>query len=101
MAKFRKVEMDIKLGSGYGQYIITANYKGKEIKVHTTNGTCYDWLNDDSFKTRHQEAKRYAYGRIVEAYERQYSRGYQSPLIIRNIKTITNNLKFINYEYSI
>ena len=33
MATFRKVNLEISRGNGYGQYIITANYRGKEVKV--------------------------------------------------------------------
>ena len=69
MATFKKVELSISKASGYGQYYITAKYKGKELKVHTTNSECYDWLNDDSNKEKHQEAKRYAYGVIINAYK--------------------------------
>jgi hypothetical protein len=68
MAKFRKVELSISRANG-GQYYLTANYKGKQIKVHTTNSECFDWLNDDSNKEKHLEAKQYAYKTIVNAYE--------------------------------
>ncbi len=68
MATFRKVNLEIAKTSGYGQYIITANYKGKEVTVHTTDSECYDWLDDESNKEKHQDAKRYAYNKIVEAY---------------------------------
>ena len=67
MATFRKVQLLIVRGNGYGQYIVIGNYKGKEIKVHTTNSECYDWLNDDSNKKKHQEAKRYAYNAVINA----------------------------------
>ena len=52
MTTFRKVQLSIVRGNGYGQYIVIGNYKGKEIKVHTTNSECYDWLNDDSNKKK-------------------------------------------------
>jgi hypothetical protein len=69
MAKFRKVELSISRANGYGQYYLSANYKGKQIKVHTTNSECFDWLNDDSNKEKHLEAKQYAYRTIVNAYK--------------------------------
>lgn len=72
MAKFRKVALGIAKGNGYGQYQIIANYKGRHIKVHTTNSECYDWLDDDSNKEKHREAKRYAYLKIRNAYENNY-----------------------------
>lgn len=71
MATFRKVNLEIRRAGGYGQYIISANYRGKEINVHTTNSECYDWLDDESNKEMHQEAKRYAYNKIVNAYNNQ------------------------------
>jgi len=69
MATFRKVELNISRANGYGQYYLTAKYKGKEIKVHTTNSECFDWLNDESNKIKHQEAKKYGYNTIVNAYK--------------------------------
>lgn len=69
MTKFRKVELNISRAGGYGQYYLYANYKGKQIKVHTTNSECFDWLNDNSNKKKHLEAKRYAYRTIVNAYK--------------------------------
>lgn len=68
MARFRKVNLEISRLSGYGQYLITANYKGKEVKAHTTDSECYDWLEDDSNKELHLEAKRHAYYKVVSAY---------------------------------
>jgi len=69
MATFRKVHLEISRGNSYGHYMITATYKGKEVKVRTTNSECFDWLEDDSNKKKHQEAKRYAYNAVVRAYE--------------------------------
>ncbi len=65
---YRKVDIQICRKSGYGHYQINAMYKGKEIKVTTTNSECFDWLNDDSNKEKHKEAKQYAYSRIVEEF---------------------------------
>ena len=69
MATFRKVNLSIEKTNGYGQYIISATYKGKDLRVHTTDSECYDWLDDDSNKEKHQEAKRHACFKIIEAYE--------------------------------
>lgn len=68
MATFRKVNLEIKKASGYGQYYILATYKGKDIEVQTTDSECYDWLDDDSNKEKHQAAKRHAYNKVVDAY---------------------------------
>lgn len=69
MATFRKVNLEIRRGNGYGQYIVSAIYRGKEIEVRTTDSECFDWLNDDSNKEKHQEAKRCAYNAVVRAFE--------------------------------
>lgn len=72
MATFRKVNFEMVRGNGYGQYIIEASYKGKEIKAHTTNSEAWDWLNNEGFtkeeKEKHRDALRHCYFKIVEAY---------------------------------
>lgn len=69
MAKFRKLDISISRASGYGHYILQCNYKGKYVKVGTTNSECYDWLEDSSVKEMNTETKRYAYRAIVRAYD--------------------------------
>lgn len=68
MATFRKVNFEMKRGNGYGQYVIEARYKGKDIKAYTNDSEAWDWINDDSDKEKHQDALRHCYGKIVEAY---------------------------------
>lgn len=68
MATYRKLELQISRGNGYGQYIVSSKYRGKDIKAHTTNSECYDWLNDDTNKAKHLEAKTYAYRLITRTY---------------------------------
>lgn len=68
MTTFRKVNLQIQRSSGYGHYVITANYRGKFIEAQTTDSQAFDWLNDDSDKAKHQEAKRHCYNKIVQAY---------------------------------
>ena len=72
MAKFRKLNIEIKSSYGYGQYQIVCIYKKQLIKVHTTNSECYDYLEDDSNKVKHLEAKQYAYSIIVNKYNNCY-----------------------------
>jgi len=55
MNTFRKVTLEISRGNGYGQYIVSATYRGKQIQAHTTDSEAYDWLNDDSNKAMHQQ----------------------------------------------
>lgn len=68
MAKFRNVEFQMSRGNGYGQYIIEANYKGKDVVAHTTDSEAWDYINDDSNKKKHNDAKRHCYYKIVDAY---------------------------------
>lgn len=72
MAKFRKIELFIQRGNGYGQYVISAEYKGKQIKAYTTDSECFDWLEDDSNKEKHQNAKRHAYYKIFDRWGKSF-----------------------------
>jgi hypothetical protein len=72
MNTFRKVTLEISRGNGYGQYIVSATYRGKQIQAHTTDSEAFDWLNDDSNKAMHQQAKKHCYNKIVSAYQNQY-----------------------------
>lgn len=69
MAKFRKVNIEISRKSGYGQYQLSAFYRGKSVKAHTTDSEMYDWLEDESNRVKHQEAKQRAYLIIKYAYQ--------------------------------
>ncbi len=68
MATFRKVNFEMRRGNGYGQYVIEARYRGQNIKVRTTDSEAWDWINDDSNKEKHNDARRHCYLKIVEAY---------------------------------
>ena len=68
MAKFRKINLEIYKIGGYGQYTIKAIYKGKAIEAHSTNSEAFDWLNDNSNKSKHTQAKRACYYAIVARY---------------------------------
>lgn len=69
MATFRKVRLSVFRGNGYGQYIVRATYRGKEITARTTDSEIFDWLNDASNKAKHLDAKRSAYMLIRNAHE--------------------------------
>ncbi len=69
---FRKVNFTIELTHMYGHYMIRAMYRGKEIKVMTTDSEAYDFLNDDSDKEKHQDARRHCYNKITDEYDRLY-----------------------------
>ena len=71
MTTFRKIELEMS-SLGRGQYQIIAQYKGRNIKVHSTDSETYDWLNDDSDKAKHADAKRCAYGAIRREFDRLF-----------------------------
>lgn len=71
MAKFRKIELEIRKLSGYGNYIVSAKYRGKQIQAITHDSECYDWLEDESNKEKHKQAKRAAYSLIVSKFNNQ------------------------------
>ena len=73
MATFRKITLQIAKLSGYGQYEISAKYRGKQIAVHSTNSEAYDWIHDNSNRQKHSEAKRACYYAIVAKYNKEYN----------------------------
>ena len=66
---FRRVEFTMEHAGSYGHYYINANYRGKEIRVTTTDSEAWDWLDDDSEKEKHQAARRHCYRKIVKEWE--------------------------------
>lgn len=66
--KFNKVEFHMTRGNGYGQYYIHSTYKGKVLKIHTTNSEAWDWIDDDTNKEKHMNALRHCYHMIVNEY---------------------------------
>lgn len=67
--KFRKVNFSISRGNGYGQYIIEATYRGKQVKAHSTDSEAFDFIDDESNMEKHRDALRHCYYKIVSAYE--------------------------------
>lgn len=65
---FNDVDFTMERAHGYGQYTISANYGGEEIRVHSTNSKAWDWLDDDSDEEMHNEAQEYCYRAIMDAY---------------------------------
>lgn len=65
-AKFRKIEITMERGNSYGHYFISAFYKNKRVTASTTDSEAWDWLDDDSNKEKHANAKRHCYNKIVQ-----------------------------------
>lgn len=68
-ATFRKVKLSIGQSTAYGHYTIHATYRGKHLTATTTDSLAFDYLDDDSIKELHTDAKRHCYQKIVEAYQ--------------------------------
>lgn len=66
---FKKVKFTMSHTHGYGQYVIESTYKGKNIRVHSTNSEAFDCLEDDSNMKKFNEARKYCYNQIKYAYE--------------------------------
>jgi hypothetical protein len=66
---FRKVSIHMERTSGYGHYHIRAIYRGKAIKVLTTDSELWDSFTDTECPD-HQDAKRCAYNSIVLEYQK-------------------------------
>lgn len=72
---YRKVKFTItRLAAGYGQFMLEAKYRGKNIKVRVTDASLWDDIDKEEKEDR--EERRYAlksaYGRIVNEYRRIY-----------------------------
>ena len=70
--KFRNVKFTIELTSSYGHYIIRSHYRGRDIKIKTTDAELYDWIDDTSNKEKNHWALKSIYNDIVLAYEKIY-----------------------------
>ena len=67
--KFHKIDFTTYRICGYGQYIITAHYRGKYVTAYTTDSEMFDYLYNPDNKVKHLEAKRHCYYKIVEAFK--------------------------------
>lgn len=68
---FRRVEFTITHLAGYGQYMLEAHYRGKDVKVHITDSSLWDDIDED-VDTKRMEALRSCYRYIVSEYNRIY-----------------------------
>ena len=64
MKSFRKVQMEMERAGGYGHYFVRAFYKGKAVKVLTTDFQLWDSFTDPDCK-HHRDALRQAYNLIA------------------------------------
>jgi hypothetical protein len=67
---FRKVSIHMERARGYGHYYIRAIYRGKAIKVLTTDSELWDSFTNPECKD-HRDALRQAYNSIVNEYQNQ------------------------------
>lgn len=62
-------EINVSRGNSYGHYKITSKFYGREITCTTTDSEMYDWINDNSNRSKHSWAKKAAYIAIQRAAE--------------------------------
>jgi len=61
----------IKRGNGYGQYIITGKVNGIELKAHTTDSEAFDYLDDDDYPEKQEQAFKHCEWKLEQAYDNQ------------------------------
>lgn len=59
----------IERGNGYGQYIITGEVNGVRVTAHTTDSEAFDYLNDEDYPEKQEEAIRHCEMKLKAAYE--------------------------------
>ena len=64
MNTFRKVSIHMERAGGYGHYFVRAFYKGKAVKVLTTDSELWDSFTDSECPN-HRDALRSAYNLIA------------------------------------
>jgi hypothetical protein len=64
MNTFRKVQITMERAGGYGHYFVRAYYKGKDVKVLTTDSELWDSFKDSECPN-HRDALRSAYNLIA------------------------------------
>lgn len=67
---YRKVKFTI-TRTGYGQYMLEAHYRGRNIKVHVTDSSLWDDIDED-VDTKRKKALRSCYKYITVEYNRIY-----------------------------
>jgi hypothetical protein len=55
--------------SGYGQYLITGVVNGVEVTARTTDSEAFDYLNDDDYPEKQQQAIEHCTYKLEQAFE--------------------------------
>ena len=70
--QYHKVKFSIERAHGYGRYLITGNYYGKEVVVYTNDSAIWDYVDDDEQPKKQKEAREAVYRKIVNEYNKLY-----------------------------
>jgi hypothetical protein len=62
-------DITIKRASGYGQYLITGVVNGVEVIARTTDSEAFDYLNDDDYLEKQQQAIEHCTYKLEQAFE--------------------------------
>jgi hypothetical protein len=55
--------------SGYGQYLIIGVVNGVEVTARTTDSEAFDYLNDDDYPEKQQQAIEHCTYKLEQAFE--------------------------------
>jgi hypothetical protein len=78
-------EVKIQKGSGYGHYVITGNVNGVNVNVGTTDSEAYDYLNNEDYPEKQQQALEHCEMKLEQAF--------------RNMDAVKKTWKFGTYAY--
>lgn len=62
-------DITIKRASGYGQYLISGVVNGVEVTARTTDSEAFDYLNDDDYPEKQQQAIEHCMYKLELSYE--------------------------------
>jgi hypothetical protein len=62
-------DITIKRSSGHGQYLISGVVDGIEVTARTTDSEAFDYLNDDDYPEKQQQAIEHCTYKLEQAFE--------------------------------
>ena len=66
--KTKVTEIEIKRTSSYGHYRITGLVNGTEVSCITTDSEAFDYLNDEEYPEKHEEAQAHCECKLIETF---------------------------------
>jgi hypothetical protein len=69
MTNMTTTDITIKRSNGYGQYLISGVVNGVEVTARTTDSEAFDYLNDDDYPEKQQQAIEHCMYKLEQAFE--------------------------------